>query len=743
MRLPRLSAKVYLTVFVITMLGIYSFFHYQLYNEVQSLQSQVDAKTKTLAKKELQREILSSIDRINRNLDLITYWSDVYKQLTTGHTLEFQNWYRKNLLNSRFWQQNDLQLQLYNERGQVLLSNPVADKSSNILPTSIPKHPLYFDIKNNELVLVQFKPIYQPDTDNIIGYAGLAVRFLPELHGDKHFTHIGRHTLKLNTSNTATTFTPDQLYKHLTYKVLSNPMNDYLWELIQHFLVQIVILSLLIYFTFIILFANFIVRPLHQITSYIEQLKNNPNKLASPLNKHYILKEFERLKDAIFHYHKQIISANIEIEEQRQIAHEQARVDALSLVMNRRAFEENWHTLTQNYPKNPRNIAFLLFDCDFFKAINDTYGHEVGDEIIRISASTIKRALPLDADLYRLGGDEFAAIIKDRSPDDSIKIAEKCYEAISKFDFEQLLGINEKVVFSIGVSIVTPDIANEIYLMNRQADIALYRAKKSLQKKISIYEHETESEEAILLSKSHINAIVEGLQCNNALQMHGQTILSIEDENTSYQEALVRIKDGDTLILPVEILKVVHHRHLEIDLDQCVLSTLLTLLTQNKIPKGTGLSINISVQTLLQGNLPSLLGPFRRFLPEHKLVVEILESTLITNIDQVTEMLNTIRSQGFKVALDDFGSGYSSIKYLSWMPVDIVKFDMTLTRGLLSDVKTKNIIEKTAAMIRSAGYDLVMEGIETEEMKEAAIAAGATHLQGYLFDKPSPLDQDK
>lgn len=736
MRLPLLSAKVYLTVFVITMLGIYSSFHFQLYSETQTLRAQALTKTEALASKELKLEIVSTIEKINQDLDYITFGDKLHSQLVSPN--DFQTWYKKSLVTSRFWRSQYLQLQLYNVNGHRVTASPQSQEKP--LPKQIPSHPLYFVIWHKELVLIQFKPIYQPDTRNIIGYVGLASNFLPELNAKEELKHIKPHSLKLDLTTTPETFLPAQLPQYLSYQTSTNLLNEYLWGLIQHFLVQVVILGLLISFMFVVLFAHFIVRPLRQITTYIEQLQNSPDKLMSPLNTRYIIKEFERLKNAIFDYHRQIVSANIEIDEQRQIAHEQARIDALSHVLNRRAFEENWQALTQKYPQKPYDIAFMLFDCDFFKAINDTYGHDIGDEIIRISASTLKRALPLDADLYRLGGDEFAAILKGRSPEESVKIAEKCHEAISNFDFQQLLGINEKIIYSIGMSIVTPEVANEIYLMNRQADIALYRAKKSLQSKISVYEHEAEFEEAVLLSKRHVNAIVEGLQCNDALKMFGQSVISVEDDTTSYKEALVRIIDGDTIIPPVEILKVVQHRHLEIELDQCVLSTLLTLLTQNKIPTGTGLSINISVQTLLQGNLPALLGPFKRFLPEHKIIIEILESTLITNIDQVTETLNTIRAQGFKVALDDFGSGYSSIKYLSWMPVDIVKFDMTLTRGLLSDDKTKNIIEKTAAMIRSAGYDLVMEGIETEEMKAAAIKAGATYLQGYLFDKPASFE---
>lgn len=735
MKLPQLSAKIYLAVFVTTMLGIYGIFHFQLYNKTQSIRLQAEHKTEQIARVSLQREISAMIERTNQTLDQLSYWDDLQRFLVK--TDGFKNWYQHTLLPSRFWQTHYLQLQLYDENGTLIHHSPKAQQLP--LPDHIPKHPLYFEVWHEKLILIQFKPIFEPSTHNIIGYIGLATRFMPALLSNTNLIHIAPSSLSLKATQPLS-FTPDQLINHLNYQIKANPINQYLWKVINNFLIQIVMLGLLVSFLFVLLFTQFIANPLNQITQYIAHLQNSSDKLQPRLNKHFILKEFERLKNSIFDYHQQLVSANIEIEEQRQIAYEQARVDALSHVLNRRAFEENWHTLTQNYTNNPRNVTFLLFDCDFFKAINDTYGHDIGDEIIRMSASTLKRALPLDTDFYRMGGDEFAAVLMDRTQEESLKIAEKCYHAISNFDFQHLLGMNEKVVYSIGISFITPEIGDEIFLMNRQADIALYRAKKSLQHKICLYEHQAELEESVLLSKKHVNAIVESLQCNNRLKMHGQSIVSVNDATNKYQEALVRIEHEGNLITPAEILKVVEHRNLEIELDQCVLTTLLGLLTQNKIPVGMGLSINISVQTLLQGNLPSLLTPFKRFLTEHKLVIEILESTLITNFDQVTETLNAIRSQGFQVSLDDFGSGYSSIKYLSWMPVDIVKFDMSLTQSLLSDSKTRKIIESTANMIRSVGYDLVMEGIETEEMREAAIQAGATHLQGYLFDRPSPLD---
>jgi len=108
-------------------------------------------------------------------------------------------------------------------------------------------------------------------------------------------------------------------------------------------------------------------------------------------------------------------------------------------------------------------------------------------------------------------------------------------------------------------------------------------------------------------------------------------------------------------------------------------------------------------------------------------------------MEYAKEVLNRLRNDGFLIALDDFGSGYSSIRYLAHMPVDIIKFDMSMTLALLdSDNKTKNIIKTTAEMILNSGYDLVMEGIETEELLNLSENIGATHIQGYLIGKPSP-----
>ncbi|MDX1795172.1 MAG: bifunctional diguanylate cyclase/phosphodiesterase [Hydrogenovibrio sp.] len=735
MKLPFLSAKIYLVLFVALMLSVYSLFNFKLYTESESLRDQLQEKKVALAKEDLTKAIRFTADKIQVSIEQLTLWETLVKQFKTR-----SEDFKTQLKHSTYWRPYYLQTGFY-DRHRQRFDQPKTQtpSSASLLPATAPTlKKSYFTIVDQKLYLIDFKPIYASGTHQLLGHIGLAILFIPELIEDYQLTHVDAESVHLKPNLSNQTFAPSQLIDFLNFKPQTDPINQSLWELVQRFLVLLLALGLLTSFIFVILFSNFIIRPLNQLTNYLQLLKKNPDRLQPPLKQIFIVKEFERLKNAIFHYHKQLVSANIEIEKQHQIAYEQARIDPLSHVLNRRAFDENWHTQIEDYNKNPINLAFLLFDCDFFKAINDSYGHEIGDEIIRISASTFKKALPLDTDLYRIGGDEFAAILKGRSPEEALKIAEKCYHAISTYNFHHL-GISEKVYYSIGVSIVTPDNRNDISLMNKHADIALYRAKKSLQNKICIYEPEFEFEEEVLLSRHRVSAIVDALQHWESIDMHCQKIISLQEDTPPYSEALIRIRDGDELVAPFEILKVIQHRNLEIELDKSVMKNLLNLLKTQKIPPGEGISINISAQMLLQGNLIEELHPFKPFLMEHKIVIEILESTLISNIEQVTETLNLIRSQGFKVALDDFGSGYSSIKYLAWMPVDIIKFDLSLTHSLMADKKTKRIIENTAAMIRSAGYDLVMEGIETEEIKQAAIKAGATHLQGYLIEKPRSI----
>lgn len=733
-------AKIFLSLFLLIVLGIFVFFSTQLYQEAEAYRDQTQQQNYDQAEKEIQRATESSLQQINRQLQQLAEWDEVHQQIDIPNYYLY--WKEGRLIESEHWHPNYIAVELYNVNKQRLMTSPSHKASPATLPKTIPEMPEHFHVSEGKIYLIKFEPVLDRQTQQIKGYIGLSYDFLPALIQNGQIVYADKHTIGLDKSALHNQTEPcidiETLPNYIQYRIHENPVSDYLWEIIQNYLAQVIIFSVFIALLFAAFFTITTLMPLNALNGYIIQLQKNSTNLAPPLKKHFWFLEFERLKEAIYRYHKQLVTANNEIEEQHLIAYEQARQDPLSHVFNRRAFDETWDHLLFHYHTAPRNIAFLLFDCDFFKAINDTYGHEVGDDVIRISASTFKRALPLEFNIYRIGGDEFVALVEGKSEQECEQIAQRCYQAISEYNFKHI-GINEKVFYSIGISFITPETSEELPFMHKHADIALYQAKKSLSDKIQIYRPDKHQPETVLVTNDRVNSIVSALLNSERIEMHKQKILAAQDGKI-YFESLIRIQDRDgSLIYPDEILNVVHHRRLETELDRCVIQTIASLFAQDCIPTGTGLSINISAQTLLQDDLIALLDPIRPFLKDYKIVIEVLENTLINNMEQVTDTLNILREQGFKVALDDFGSGYSSIRYLAQMPVDIVKFDISLTQHLIVQDKTRTIIENTAAMIRAAGYDLVMEGVETEEMVNAAIQAGATHLQGYYYGRPEPI----
>lgn len=383
--------------------------------------------------------------------------------------------------------------------------------------------------------------------------------------------------------------------------------------------------------------------------------------------------------------------------------------------------------------------CFMLFDCDFFKALNDTYGHEIGDDVIQISALTIQQTLPMECPPYRIGGDEFAVILQNKSIEQTVAIAEKCLQALKNYNFSSI-GIKEKLSFSVGISYVIPnnstDFANDLASLPRQADIAMYKAKQSLQHKVQCYDKQLESQALSLVSNETVSAIVNAIHTGENIKMHFQPIQSLQTGEV-YFESLIRIQNNHSLIYPNDIFAVVQRRRLEVELDTQVIQKILSIVIAGKLPKDTGIAINISGKTLLQPQFTSLFADFIPYLKSYKLVIEVTENILIDHMEYAQTVLNELRQQGFLIALDDFGSGYSSIRYLAHMPVDIIKFDMSMTLALNADQKTKNIIESTADMVLRSGYDLVMEGIEDQDMYDKAQKSGATHLQGYLLGKPN------
>ncbi len=159
-------------------------------------------------------------------------------------------------------------------------------------------------------------------------------------------------------------------------------------------------------------------------------------------------------------------------------------------------------------------------------------------------------------------------------------------------------------------------------------------------------------------------------------------------------------------------------------------------LRDGRVQIGTGVSINLSGPSLVHDQVCNWLGEFQPFLKDYRVMIEVTETALITQIGLANENLSKLRARGFEIALDDFGSGYSSVRYLASMPVDVVKFDITLVQGLQNETH-RNMVTHLAKMILDSGHQLVAEGIEDKAILDAVRAAGFGRGQGYLLGRPS------
>jgi EAL domain-containing protein (putative c-di-GMP-specific phosphodiesterase class I) len=220
------------------------------------------------------------------------------------------------------------------------------------------------------------------------------------------------------------------------------------------------------------------------------------------------------------------------------------------------------------------------------------------------------------------------------------------------------------------------------------------------------------------------------------IEMHYQPIAKLSTGKVDYYEALLRVHDGDSLIMPSTIFPIIEERRIEAEFDVIILGQIARDIEAGKIPEGTGISFNVSGPGLIDPVVLEKIKGLAIHLKRYKLIIEVTETALITQLHLASSILNQLRQQGFLIALDDFGSGYSSLSYLANMPVDCVKFDISLIRQLFEGSRQSVIIENLAAMVIKAGYTLVAEGVETEDILKKIAQMGFTNGQGFLFGRP-------
>ena len=420
---------------------------------------------------------------------------------------------------------------------------------------------------------------------------------------------------------------------------------------------------------------------------------------------------------------------------QRTLTHE-ANHDSLTGLANRTAFHSRVEAVLSRRPAADTSQALLFVDLDDFKDINDTLGHAAGDELLEIVAMRLRDVVRTGDLVARLGGDEFALLLDALpSPADAMRLAERAVKSLA--EPVAIHGREVHVGASIGLAMREPDSCLDSLL--RQADIAMYSAKGRGKNRVEAYDSTLHD---VAVDHQALKADVARAAAQGELVLDYQPILDLETAALVGVEALVRWQHPTRgLLLPALFIGLAEDSGAIIGIGTWVLKTAVehTVTWQRQVDRpDLWVSVNVSVRQVESPDFAELVADIldTSGLDPRSLVVEVTESVLASPTGGAAEQLEKLRELGVRVALDDFGSGHSSIRYLRQLPVDILKIDRSFVSGPDAADAGAPLLEAIVNLGQRLGLVVIPEGIEQSEDLLTVQALGCTIGQGFLLARP-------
>ncbi|MBV8618161.1 MAG: EAL domain-containing protein [Curvibacter sp.] len=426
------------------------------------------------------------------------------------------------------------------------------------------------------------------------------------------------------------------------------------------------------------------------------------------------------------------------MKEQQQQLEKIAHFDPLTGLPNRVLLAELMQQSMGQALQQRTTLAVVYLDLDGFKSINDRHGHAVGDEVLVKIATRLKAGLREKDILARIGGDEFVAVLVDfESGKDYEPILSRLLESAS---MPCLLGGEWlQVSASIGMTLFPQDRVDADQLM-RHADQAMYVAKQNGKNRYHLFD--VLEDEAIKSHRAIQDRIRAALE-QGELELYYQPKVAMDTGVVFGAEALLRWNHPDQgLLSPQAFLPAIDNHPLSAEVGEWVIENALRQLQQwNEQGLQLSVSVNISAHHLQSAHfvsrLADILGRYPAVDPVH-LELEILESSALQDLQQVSSVMQSCRELGVRFALDDFGTGYSSLSYLKHLPVDVLKIDQSFVRDMLDDSTDLAIVKGVIGLAAAFQRAIIAEGVETAEQGQALISLGCPSAQGYRIAKPMP-----
>jgi diguanylate cyclase (GGDEF)-like protein/PAS domain S-box-containing protein len=414
--------------------------------------------------------------------------------------------------------------------------------------------------------------------------------------------------------------------------------------------------------------------------------------------------------------------------------------DPLTGLPNRREMTARIDDALARAANGGSKVAVLYLDLDRFKLINDTLGHQVGDELLVLAAARIGRLLRVHDAVGRLGGDEFVVLCEHLlSPTDAVEIAQRVCSALAH-PFE-LAGHSLFVSGSVGIAIWDggPERAADLL---RQADTAMYRAKEEGRGRIALFDHAMHASVSERLEQE--SALRQALERAELLVFY-QPVVEFDTGRIDKFEALVRWeRPGHGLVRPAAFVPIAEESGLICELGDFVLGTAARDCARwQAVAPGVGVTVNVSAHQFVRADLAEgiLTTLAAAGLDPGLLTVEITESAMSRSPQLVLAALERLRCAGVRIALDDFGTGYSSLTQLRTLPIDALKIDKSFVDTLSDGTGDSSIVQAIIDLGRARGLDIVAEGVETHAIARRLRLLGCEQGQGYVYSRPVPISQ--
>jgi diguanylate cyclase (GGDEF)-like protein/PAS domain S-box-containing protein len=423
---------------------------------------------------------------------------------------------------------------------------------------------------------------------------------------------------------------------------------------------------------------------------------------------------------------------------------ELAFFDQLTGVANRTLLVDRLRQAVSDSQRSGRYGALLFIDLDNFKTLNDTLGHDMGDLLLKQVASRLNGCIRAGDTVARLGGDEFVVMVQGLGQEEP-EAANRCEAVGAKVMTSlnvpyQLADVSYRCSPSIGVTLFHGD-KDGVDELLKQADLAMYKAKSAGRNAIRFFDRAMEQ---AVLARAALESDLRDAVLARQFILHFQP--QVIGDHVVGAEALVRWNHPSRgIVAPAEFIPLAEETGLILPLGQWVLETACEQLVrwaQRTETADLTLAVNVSARQFHQADFVAQIGSLldRTGVRPQRLKLELTESLLVENVQDIIEKMFALKARGIGFALDDFGTGYSSMAYLKRLPLDQLKIDQSFVRDLQSDPNDATIAQTIVALGQTLGLAVIAEGVETTEQRDFLITAGCQAFQGYLFGRPLSLE---